>query len=98
MQYRPMATQDSATFELAPADLGTLDLDGLWVPYIDLYDEKFLPTRVRLGAEEYAFESSIIIFGHSATLPAKIRALRAAGKKPLIIQRGDRYYTFVTPP
>ena len=84
--------------ELQPAQLGTLDLDGLWAPYIDLYDEPFLPTRITLGADEYRFESSIIIFGHGATLPQHIRELRAAGKKPLIAEREDRYYVFVTPP
>ena len=81
--------------ELLPADMGTLEMDGIWVPYVDLYDEEFLPTRVRFGADEYAFSSSIIIFGHSATLPGKIRALRAEGKKVLVAQRGDRYYVFV---
>ena len=81
--------------ELQPADLGSLEMEGLWVPYVDLYDEGFLPTRVRLGAEEYAFNSSQIIAGHSATMPQRIRDLRASGKKPIIIQRADRYYIFV---
>jgi hypothetical protein len=81
--------------ELQPSDMGTLEMDGIWVPYADLYDEKFMPTRVRLGADEYAFSSSQIIFGHGATLPGKIRALRAEGKKVLVAQRGDRYYVFV---
>ena len=81
--------------ELRPSDLGTVEMDGLWVPYVDLFDAEFLPTRVRLGAEEYAYHSSQIIFGHGATLPGKIRELRAAGKKPILIERGDRYYVFV---
>jgi hypothetical protein len=81
--------------ELQPADLGSVEMDGQWVPYIDLYDDGFLPTRVRLGTQEYAFHSSQIISGHGATLPARIRELRVSGKKPLLIQRGDRYYVFV---
>jgi hypothetical protein len=81
--------------ELQPADLGSVEMDGMWVPYINLYDDGFLPTRVRLGAQEYAFHSSQIISGHGATLPGRIRELRASGKKPLLIQRGDRYYVFV---
>jgi hypothetical protein len=82
--------------DLDPGDLGSLELDGQWVPYVDLYDDGFLPTRVRLGAHEYAFHSSQIIRGHGATLPARIRELRAAGKKAIVIQRRDRYYVFVS--
>lgn len=84
--------------DVDPSQLGTLELDGQWVPYIDLYAEPFMPARIAVGKDEYAFNSSIIIFGHSATLPAKIHALRAEGKKPIIAQRADRYYVFVTPP
>jgi hypothetical protein len=83
--------------ELDPNQLGTLELDGIWVPYVDLHDEPFMPTRIVMGTDEYAFSSSIIIRGHGATLPGKIRDLRASGKKPIIAERDDRYYVFVTP-
>ena len=98
MLGRETSTQGGLTLELDPNELGTLDLDGMWVPYVDLHDEKFIPTRITLGKDEYAFSSSQIIFGHGATLPGKIRDLRASGKKPMIAERGDRYYVFVTPP
>lgn len=91
--------------ELEPAQLGTLELDGIWVPYIDLVDEPFLPARVRVGGDEYAYNSSIMISGHSAVLPQRVRELRAAGKKVIIVERGafgtgktDRYMLFVAPP
>ena len=83
--------------ELLATDLGTLELNGLWVPYIDLVDEPFLPTRLKLGQDEYAWHSSTIIRGHGAELPAKIRDLRSAGKKPIIVEREGRYYVFVSP-
>ena len=92
--------------ELNPADLGTLELDtDTWVAYMDLYGEvPYVPTVVRIGADEYTFHSSPIIFGHSAEMPKKVRELRAAGKKVLVIQRGatgsghsDRYLVFVSP-
>jgi hypothetical protein len=90
--------------DLEPAQLGTLELDGIWVPYIDLVDEPFLPAQVRIGDRDYAFNSSIIIFGHSATLSQKVRELREAGKQVLIIERAasgsgdsDRYMLFVSP-
>ena len=60
-------------------------------------DEPFMPTRIVLGAEEYAYHSSMIIQGHGAVLPGRIRELRAAGKKTLIVERSGRYYVFLSP-
>jgi hypothetical protein len=98
-----MTTMD--VLELDPAALGTLELDGMWVTYIDLYGEvPYVPTRVRVGADEYAYVCSFIIFGHGAEMPQKIRELRTSGKKVLVIQRGasgsghsDRYLVFASP-
>ena len=81
-----------------PTSLGTLELGGMWVPYVDLYDVDFLPTRVEIGPDEYAFTSSIIRSGHGAVLPQQIRQLRDAGKKSVVVERSDRYYLFVSPP
>jgi hypothetical protein len=78
--------------------LGTLNMDGIWAPYIDLDNADLAPARIRVGNDEYAWESSIIIQGHSAVLPAHIRELRANGKKALIAEREDRYYVYVSPP
>ena len=84
--------------DLDPGQLGSLDLEqDTWVPYVDLVDLDFMPTRLTLGEKAYAWNSSIIIKGHGATLPGRIKELRAAGKQPLVVQRGDRYYVFVTP-
>jgi hypothetical protein len=90
--------EDALDLELDVRDLGTLDLEGAWVPYADLHDSGFVPTRLKVGADEYAFNSSVIIRGHGATLPQRIKGLRSAGKKPIVVERGDRYYVFVTPP
>jgi hypothetical protein len=84
--------------QLDAKDLGTLELNGSWLPYMDLTGEGFLPTHVTMSDREYAFSKSFIIRGHSAVMPQAIQELRAAGKQPLIIQRDDRYYVFVTPP
>lgn len=84
--------------EINAARLGTLELDGMWVPYVDLYDAGFIHRRVTLGRDEYGFESSMIISGHGAVLPGRIRALKAEGKKSLVIEREDRYYLYVSPP
>ncbi len=84
--------------EIDPAQLGTLELDGFWVPYIDLNDRDFVPARIEIVADEYAFNRSFNIFGHGAMMPQAIRELRAEGKKPVVVQRGERYYVYVTPP
>jgi hypothetical protein len=84
--------------EIDPTQLGTLELDGQWVPYIDMHTADGLPSRVSMVNDEYAFQSSMIIFGHSAVLPDRIRELRQAGKRPLVIEHNDRYYVYATPP
>ena len=87
-----------STLDINPTDLGTLNMDGMWAPYIDLVGVDFVPTRLKLGGDEYAFESSIIVSGHSAVLPGRIRTIREAGKKAIIAEREDRYYVYVSPP
>jgi hypothetical protein len=84
--------------EIAPETLDALELDGIWAPYAYVGDLEFLPTRVTVGADEYGFHSSIIVFGHGAVLPQRIRELRSGGKKPIILEREERYYVYVTPP
>ena len=49
--------QQHEVLALDPASIGTLDLPGpMWVPLVDLVDADFLPTRVSLGGEEYAWQ------------------------------------------
>ncbi len=84
--------------ELDPSQLGTLELDGTWVPCLDLNDAVFVPTRVTMAGKEYSFAQSFNIKGHGAVMPQAIRALRDQGKQPLVIARNERYYVYVTPP
>ena len=84
--------------EIAAQNLGTVALDGMWAPYIDMVDADFLPTRITVGKDEYGYHSSMIIFGHGAVLPERIRELRAQGKKVVLVEREERYYVFVSPP
>jgi hypothetical protein len=84
--------------DINPSQLGTLELDGIWVPLIDMVDDGFVHRRVTVGPDEYGFESSMIVRGHGAVLPGRIRSLRDEGKKSLIVERGDRYYIYVSPP
>ncbi|MEX2227809.1 MAG: hypothetical protein WEB52_15340 [Dehalococcoidia bacterium] len=85
--------------QIDPIQLGTLEIEhDVWIPYIDLYDAEFLPTRIKVANDEYAFQRSAPVLGYGAFLPADIRAARSAGKKPIIVEREDRYYLFLTPP
>ena len=84
--------------EIDAAQLGTLDLDGMWVPYVDMHDAGFIPSRVAIVNDEYAYVQSFPISGHGAVMPQAIRQFRAEGKRPVIIERDDRYYVYVTPP
>lgn len=84
--------------QIDPAHLGTLELDRQWVAYINLVDIDFIPTRIEIASEEYAFDGSYLVRGHGAAMPERIRELRGAGKKPVVVERSDRYYIFVTPP
>ena len=90
------AMAQPALLELNPADLGTLDLGGLWVTYANPPDGAFLPTRLRIGTDEYDYAGSYPILGHGAVLPPRIRELRAAGKQVAIVESGERYVLFAS--
>lgn len=86
----------SLELEIDPNELGMLNVEpGVWVPYLDLYDAKMVPVRVMLGARAYVWNSSLLVKGHGALLPDKIRELRADGQDPLVVERGGRYYIYV---
>jgi hypothetical protein len=85
--------------QIDPIQLGTLEIDhDVWVPYIDLVDAEFVPTRIQIANDEYAFKRSAPTLGYGAFLPQEIREARGAGKRPMIVERGERYYLFLTPP
>ena len=75
--------------------IGTLELDGSDVPYVDLEDEPRIASRLRVGDIEYAYERTFPVKGHSAVMPAAVSELVAAGKRILVAERGERYYLYV---
>lgn len=83
--------------EIDPNELGTLDIESdVWVPYLDMNEASMVPTRLKVGERDYAWDSSMPAKGWGAMMPGKIRELREAGKQPLVVERGDRYYIFVS--
>jgi len=69
--------------------------DGVNVPLIKLRDE--LPTSdIVIGGETFHYDRSYPIKGHSAVLPGYVREQIAAGKRPLLIERPDRFYVYLS--
>jgi hypothetical protein len=90
----PMVTQQMEPQAIDRALIGTLELAGHDLPYVDLVDWPFLSTKLELDGTEYAYIRSFPIKGHSAVMPAAIDGLRAQGKAILIVERPDRYYVY----
>ena len=83
--------------EVDPSELGTLDIEAdVWVPYLDMNEAPMVPTRLKLGEREYVWNSSTPVKGWGAMMPGKIREVRESGKQPLVVERGERYYIFVS--
>ena len=82
--------------ELDESQLDPLPLDGLLVPRVRLTTGEPVPhSQVRLGGQEYRYERSYPVKGHSASLPRYVREQLAAGKKPLVIERPERYLVYL---
>jgi len=75
--------------------IGTLELGGDEVPYVDLEDWPFIGSKVVVDGTEYTYARSFIIQGHSAVMPAAVAELKAQGKSILVVERRDRYYVYV---
>jgi hypothetical protein len=75
--------------------LGTLELAGSAVPYVDLEGEPHIASRLRVGDTEYAYERTFPVKGHGAVMPAAVAELQAAGKRILVAERGERYYLYI---
>ena len=76
-------------------ELDALPLDGgLLVPRIRMTTYGLPAILIAVGDQEYQYDRSYPIKGHSATLPKAIRQSMEEGKKPLIIERPDRFYVY----
>jgi hypothetical protein len=75
-------------------ELDELGLDGLLVPRIRMTTYGLPAINIAVGDQEYVYDRSYPIKGHSATLPRMIREAMAEGKKPLVVERPDRFYVY----
>ena len=77
-------------------DLDVLPLDeGLMVPRIRMTTYGLPDTEVSVGDRTYEYDRSYPIKGHSATVPRYMREVLNAGKRPLVIERPDRFYIYI---
>jgi hypothetical protein len=90
-----VAEQQTEPQQIDPSLIGTLELAGAGVPYVDLEEWPFVGTRLVVDSTEYTYNRSFIIQGHSAVMPAAVAELQAQGRKILVVERKERYYVYV---
>ena len=82
--------------ELDEDRLEPMPLDGFMVPMIRMVQEDRPPYfEVKVGDQAYRYERSYPLKGFSALMPKYIQEQMAAGKKPLIIERPQRYLVYL---
>jgi hypothetical protein len=85
-----------AILELEDVDLEPLALDGLEVPRIYMHGGPPPYSELRFEGEDYLYARSFPIKGHGASLPNFLRERMAEGKKPLLVERTDRFYVYLS--
>ena len=80
--------------EFDDADLEPFAADDLELPLLRMHDIDIATTLIKVGDEEYQYDRSYPEKGYGAVMPAYVREQIAAGKKPLIVERLDRYYVY----
>ena len=68
--------------------------DGLMLPLIRLTGVGLPQVALKIGGQEYRYDRSYPIKGHSAVMPGYLKEQVAAGKKPLLLERPDRFYVY----
>ena len=90
-----VALQQTEPLEVDPSLIGTLELAGAQVPYVDLNGWPFIGTRLVVDGTEYNYNRSFTIRGHSAVMPQAVAELQSQGHQILVVERQDRYYVYV---
>ena len=74
--------------------LEAFTVEGLSVPLVKL--GVGLPdVEIRIDEQVYKYDRSYPIKGHSATMPPYLQEQVGAGKKPLLVERSDRFYVYL---
>jgi hypothetical protein len=86
---------DAPTLELEVSLMGSLELEGPDVAYVNLEHLAAIPTRLRVADVEYTYNRSFPIHGHSAVLPEAVAELEE-GQRALVAERQERYLVYLT--
>jgi hypothetical protein len=76
-------------------ELEPFPMDGIVVAWIKLTEPEPPEVELKVGEQAYRYARSYPIKGHSAVLPGYLREQLATGKKPLLIERPDRFYVYL---
>lgn len=90
-----MGTQAMAPLEIDGSRVGTLELQGFTVPYVDLEDEPFVHTQLLVDGTEYVYDRSFPIKGHGAVMPGAVAKLLEQGREVFVAERSERYYVYL---
>ena len=74
--------------------LEPFDLDGLTVPLLRLTAGDVPAVDIKVGGLEFHYDRSYPLTGYGAVLPKYVMEQVAAGKKPLLVERPERYYVY----
>ncbi|HXH23578.1 MAG TPA: hypothetical protein VNN10_16295 [Dehalococcoidia bacterium] len=80
--------------EFDDTDLEAFAVDGFTLPLLNLNDVDLPMTLIRVGGRDYQYDRSYPHKGYGAIMPAYVAEQVAAGRKPLVVERGDRYYLY----
>jgi len=86
---------EAPTLEVEPSLMGSLELEGATVAYVNLEQVAAIPIRLRVADVEYTYDRSFPIRGHSAVLPEAIAELEE-GRRVLVAERQQRYLVYLT--
>ncbi len=82
--------------ELKDVDVNEINLDGIIAPLLNLTHADRVDWKLRFQGGDYAFASSVLVKGHGAILPQRVRQAQDEGRRVLLVQRGERYYLYLT--
>jgi hypothetical protein len=80
--------------EFDDIDLEAFAANGLTLPLLRLNDIDLPLTQIRVGGRDYQYDRSYPHKGYGAIMPPYVAEQMAAGRRPLVIERGDRYYLY----
>ncbi len=86
---------EAPTLEIELSLMGSLELEGVDVAYVNLQQLAAIPVRLRVAGTEYTYDRSFPVHGHSAVLPKAIAELEE-GRRVLVAERQERYLVYLT--